>query len=132
MKIIACGSRSWTDREMVYMVLDRVSVIRKLDWDIWEHRVRMLIHGGAKGADEMAGQWALIAGIPQTVFRAQWDVFGRRAGMIRNQLMLTEGKPDLVLAFRMPGKSPGTDDMIRRAREAGVRVEVYGPDGRVE
>jgi hypothetical protein len=41
--------------------------------------------------------------------------------------MLDEGRPDRVIAFRMPGVSRGTDDMIRRARAAGIPVEVIGP-----
>ena len=42
--------------------------------------------------------------------------------------MLTEGKPDRVIAFRMPGESRGTDDMVRRARAAGIPVEVVEPE----
>ncbi|MCY0885078.1 MAG: hypothetical protein OWV35_04255 [Firmicutes bacterium] len=37
--------------------------------------------------------------------------------------MLARGV-DVVLAFRAPGPSPGTDDLIRQARAAGVRVWV--------
>ena len=44
---------------------------------------------------------------------------GRKAGPIRNQRMLDEGKPDLVVAF--PG-GKGTNGMIDLARNAGVRV----------
>ena len=42
----------------------------------------------------------------------------RGAGPVRNARMLVE-KPDLVIAF--PG-GPGTADMVRRARAAGVEV----------
>src|SRR5262249_62369122 len=44
--------------------------------------------------------------------------FGHSGGSKRNQQMLEEGKPDLVLAF--PG-GRGTADMVRRAQEAGIR-----------
>jgi hypothetical protein len=50
---------------------------------------------------------------------ADWNTHGRAAGPIRNQRMLDEVKPELVVAF--PG-GRGTADMVRRAREAGVNV----------
>jgi predicted Rossmann-fold nucleotide-binding protein len=43
---------------------------------------------------------------------------------MRNQRMIDEGKPDLVVAF--PGGS-GTADMVRRAKRASIEVmEVDG------
>ena len=48
---------------------------------------------------------------------------------MRNQLMLECGEPDLVLAFRMPGKSAGTDDMVRRARKADIETHVFEGSG---
>ena len=41
------------------------------------------------------------------------------AGHIRNQQMIDEGKPDLVVAF--PGGA-GTADMIRRAKKHNLKV----------
>jgi hypothetical protein len=55
---------------------------------------------------------------------ADWGQYGAPAGPIRNKTMLTQGRPDVVLAF--PGGT-GTADMKRQARRAGVRVvEVTG------
>ena len=51
------------------------------------------------------------------LFPADWKVRGRAAGHIRNQQMLDEGRPHLVVAF--PG-GRGTADMVRRARAAGI------------
>ena len=59
------------------------------------------------------------AGLPCTVFQADWAGLGRKAGPIRNKLMLDEGKPDLVVAF--PG-GRGTAHMTRIARGAGIEV----------
>jgi hypothetical protein len=41
------------------------------------------------------------------------------APRLRNQRMLDEGKPDLVVAFTGGG---GTKDLVRRAVKAGVSV----------
>jgi len=53
------------------------------------------------------------------VFLANWRTHGKAAGPIRNQQMLDEGRPHLVVAF--PGGT-GTADMVRRAKAAGVPV----------
>jgi hypothetical protein len=58
-----------------------------------------VIEGDAHGADRMAGEWARRHGVENTKFCADWDRLGRKAGPIRNQLMLDEGRPDLVVAF---------------------------------
>lgn len=54
---------------------------------------------------------------------ADWEDLGRKAGPIRNQRMLDDGRPELVVAF--PG-GPGTAHMCRIAREAGVEVIEVG------
>jgi predicted polyphosphate/ATP-dependent NAD kinase len=42
---------------------------------------------------------------------------GKAAGIIRNQRMLDEGKPDLVIAFQ---GGDGTADMVRRANKSKI------------
>jgi UDP-N-acetylmuramoylalanine-D-glutamate ligase len=53
------------------------------------------------------------------VYPADWKLHGKSAGHIRNQQMLDESKPDIVIAF--PG-GRGTANMIKRAKKAGVEV----------
>ena len=60
-------------------------------------------------------------GVPFDVYMADWKRLGRKAGPIRNQRMLVEGKPDLVVAF--PG-GKGTAGMVTLARNASVEVIV--------
>ena len=79
----------------------------------------LVIHGGARGADSLAAQWCIKQRVPEMVFRAAWSQVGLAAGPRRNARMLAEGRPDLVVAF--PG-GRGTEDMVRKARLAGVRV----------
>ena len=80
----------------------------------------VVIHGDCPtGADHWAALWCRREGIEERRFPAQWDLHGRSAGPTRNQRMLDEGRPDLVLAF--PG-GRGTADMVRRADTAGVLV----------
>jgi len=85
----------------------------------------IIIHGAARGADSIAGVMAEHLKCKVLAFPAQWDKYGRSAGPLRNQQMLDEGKPDIVLAFHASlAKSKGTKDMVRRATQARVPVKV--------
>lgn len=107
MRVIVCGGRNYSD-------------VRRVEEQLETLNIRLLITGGARGADELAYDWAMKRGCPVCVFPANWNVNGKAAGPIRNGWMLEHGKPDLVVAF--PGGT-GTLDMIHRARIAGVAVE---------
>jgi predicted Rossmann-fold nucleotide-binding protein len=109
-RVLVCGGRNYADRAAIYASLDNLHA---------EHEFTVLIAGGARGADTLAAQWAQDRGIPTQVYTAEWESLGRKAGPIRNQRMLTEGKPDLVVAF--PG-GKGTANMVAQARAAGLRV----------
>jgi hypothetical protein len=78
-----------------------------------------IIHGGARGADTLAGIWADYTGVPCTVFPADWNRYGPAAGSIRNTQMLEEGCPDAILAC--PG-GPGTRNMIKQATSRKIPV----------
>jgi hypothetical protein len=68
---------------------------------------------------------AQACGYPFREFSADWQKFGKAAGPIRNQQMLDEGKPDLVIAFHEDlENSKGTQDMINRAKVQGVPVRL--------
>ncbi len=109
MRVLVCGGRDYSDRKFVYQCLDALHK---------EHPIDVLIEGGAVGTDRIAGGWAVKMGINNLVFPADWNKHGKAAGPIRNQRMLNEGKPDLVVAF--PG-GRGTADMMKRAKAAGVK-----------
>jgi hypothetical protein len=107
MRVLVCGGREFANRQMLTKALNRLRQ---------ERGIVLIIAGGARGADAMAEWWAQGEGVPCDVYQADWTGLGRKAGPIRNQRMLDEGKPDLVVAF--PG-GRGTADMVRRGREAG-------------
>ena len=107
-RVLICGGRDFTDREAAFAALDQHVA-----------GATLVIHGGAKGADTIAGEWAQARGIPVEVYMADWARDKRAAGPIRNKRMLVEGKPDLVVA--LPG-GKGTAHMVGIARKAGVTV----------
>lgn len=110
MKVLVCGGRTFDDAELLCGVLNGLKE-RFPDLSI--------IHGAARGADQMAGRWAHENHVSCVAFPANWDAYGRSAGHVRNGEMLTRGKPDLVVAF--PG-GRGTANMIDQAAMAGVKV----------
>ena len=73
----------------------------------------------ASGADRLGERFAKANNCELLVFPADWNKFGKAAGFIRNQQMIDEGKPDLVVA--LPG-GRGTADMVRRAKKHGIEV----------
>jgi hypothetical protein len=106
MKVLVCGGRNYDDYNHVVKILDWLPIT-------------LIIHGGATGADALAGKYAYEKTLSWVSYCADWDRHGRRAGYIRNLQMLDEGKPDLVVAF--PG-GKGTTMMIKLAKEAAVPV----------
>lgn len=111
MKVLVCGGRDYADRELVYVVLDRIH---------GETPIEFIIQGEADGADALARDWAVSRKVALIGCHADWKKHGRAAGPMRNQDMLDRWEPDVVIAF--PGGA-GTADMVRRARRAGVPVE---------
>lgn len=114
-RILVCGSRGWKQ-------------INPIETVIAGHLAKghlTLIHGACPdGADAIADVLGKKLGAKVVPVEANWERFGKRAGMIRNQKMLDEQRPDVVYAFRAHGKSAGTDDMIERALKAGVTTYV--------
>lgn len=66
----------------------------------------------------MAHKWAMSRKIACSIHPANWSLWGKAAGPIRNHEMLLEN-PDVVVAF--PG-GRGTEDMVNRAYRAGILV----------
>jgi hypothetical protein len=118
MRVIVCGDRNWKRMDIIEREL------RKLPTDT------LIIHGAARGADTLGKFVAEKIGLKVINdgkgFPADWKRYGRAAGPIRNQQMIDEGKPDMVLAFHDNiSESVGTKDMVTRARKARIEVEIF-------
>lgn len=83
----------------------------------------VVAHGAAKGADAMADRAARELGYHVRKYPAAWAAMGRRAGMVRNEMMLDSEKPDVVLAWPL-GESRGTRGCIEMALDRGLYVEI--------
>ena len=133
LRVLVCGGRDYHDRTKIMRVLDTIH-------NSAGGPISHIIHGGARGADTLGGRWTWLHPVDsddpadlgrytveEVVFPVtptEWAFRGKAAGFLRNEKMLTESKPDLVVAF--PG-GKGTAHMVRLAEAAGVPViEVPG------
>ncbi len=110
LRVIVCGGRAFNDKTMLSRVL----------WYVHERRgLAELIHGGQRGAEQMANHWAFEMDIHRTEVRAEWSKYGDpRALLLRNRQMF-ELQPHGVIAF--PG-DVHSRAVVQSAREHGVPV----------
>ncbi len=114
MRILVCGDRHWKRMDIIERELKKFPP------------GTIVIEGEAPGADTLGRFVAERLGFGVIPFPAKWHIYGRGAGPIRNQQMLDEGKPELVLAFHENiSESVGTKDMVHRARSTGIKVEIF-------
>ncbi len=113
MRLLICVGREWKDITLIE------SVLKEYPSDT------TVIHGDCRGADKLSGIVAEKLGMKVIPFPADWNKFGRGAGIIRNQQMLDEGKPNEVIAFHLDiNNSKGTLDMVTIAKKAGIPVRL--------
>lgn len=107
--ILVTGSRNWKSPNPI-------------EWELRnEYEPGAVVHhGGAEGADRVAGAIAERLGFEVAVHPAQWSTYGRRAGFLRNKEMV-ELEPDVVLAFQV-NRSKGAQHTIDLAKAKGIPV----------
>ena len=110
MRVLVCGGRDFYHWNLLHNTLSGIKN---------ENRISCIIQGEAKGADWLAKAWASWFNIPTEDYTADRKAHKKGAGRIRNQQMIDEGKPDLVVAFK---GGTGTADMIRRAKKHNIEV----------
>lgn len=115
LRVAVVGSRTFADKARLYEVLNKNAA-----------KIKIIVSGGAQGADTLATEWATDYGVPYLVFPALWRhpetlVFDRGAGFRRNRYIVDHS--DIVIAF-WDGVSTGTTHTMKMAEEAGKRVIV--------
>ena len=105
MKTVIAGSRSINNINYLY------KAIQESGFEITE-----VVSGGAKGVDKLGEQYAKAHNIKVTGFPAEWNKYGKAAGVIRNQKMAEYA--DALIAV-WDGSSKGTLNMITNAKTSG-------------
>lgn len=113
-KFAVSGSRTWTDPWPIEYVLWRMPY------------GATMLNGMAAGVDTLARQcWERRGGVvdPVPVTGQMWRDLGRRAGIVRNEIMLNR-MPECLLAWQQGG-SPGTAHAIAYATKLGIPTFVF-------
>ncbi len=120
-KILVTGDREFTDEKLVWNAIKNQIEIANGNG----YRRMIIFHGGAGGADEIAGRQCKAHGIHAAQVTAIWEQYGRMAGPIRNEIMVLL-EPDVVLAFHNNlKKSKGTKNCINKATVAEIPVKLF-------
>lgn len=105
MRVLIFGSRHWTNYNRIKEVIKDLK-------DIYDDIT--IIEGGCKGADILARKAAIELGVKYIEYPADWSL-GKKAGPLRNQKMIDEGKPDIAYSFHNDiENSKGSKDMLNR------------------
>lgn len=102
------GSRTFNDYELMK---DKLK----------DGNITSIVSGGARGADKLAEVYADEMNLFIEVINANWQLYGKAAGAIRNKLIIN--KVEQVYAF-WDGISPGTKDAINLADKSKIPVYV--------
>jgi len=112
---IVTGSRRWADAQAIFDALEA-------------YGPDLVVHGGARGADRFAGEWAHEHGVETRVVEPEPGPFAGKAPLVRNRELMAygRGRADagdevMCFAFPLPGTG-GTWDAIRAAKRWGVEV----------
>lgn len=91
-RLLVTGSRYYQNRDAVERAL--LIAFDMLDSD----GPRILVQGGAHGADSLSAEVAREQGWEIEQHKADWENLGRKAGALRNITML-DTQPDVVIGF---------------------------------
>lgn len=133
MRILVTGSRAWYDWKTI------MNAFQEVTKGVKAANVTV-VHGGARGADVIAGDCAAQLGFTVEEHPANWDSCGPdcnpshfrirmgkpycpRSGYVRNSKMVNLGA-DICLAF-IRNDSKGTKMCVELADKAGIPVHRY-------
>jgi hypothetical protein len=112
-RLIIAGSRTFHDYGLLCRKLD--AILANTTEEI------VVISGCAPGADTLGERWAAEHGHTIAQRPANWNLYGRRAGFLRNAQMAQMATHCVVF---WDGKSPGTKHMIALAQKHGLGLRV--------
>lgn len=118
MEVAVVGGRTFDYYELLKTALD-------------SYKITHIISGGAAGADILATVYSREhnkcfedddpSRIELVVYLPEWIVYGKRAGAVRNQLIVNDA--EMMVAF-WDGEPKGTKISIDMAKRKGIPVEI--------
>jgi hypothetical protein len=112
MKVIIAGSRTFTDYSLL---------VSKCDEILKDYTDITIVSGNARGTDKLGEKYGYSKDYNVKIFPANWQLYGKSAGMIRNKEMADYG--NMLIAF-WDGVSNGTRNMINLAKTKGLITHI--------
>jgi hypothetical protein len=131
MRVIVTGSRNWGGvygADRIHKVLEALHILATV-----LGQKLVLVHGDGLGADHIVDGWARRRdsdGVEVETFPANWGMYKKYAGPIRNQAMVDRGA-DLCIGF-CRGTSAGTRHTMALARNADIPTYVINWEETIE
>ena len=113
MKVIIAGSREGFVARNVFEAIEESP---------FNGKITEVVSGGARGVDKDGEYYAYCNQIPITLFLADWDKHGKKAGILRNTQM---GDYAEALVAVWDGQSKGTKHMINYMQSLNKPVYIY-------
>lgn len=120
MRILITGSRDWTDKVTIAQAIREAWLVAGRPYGV------VVVTGGARGADYIAGVYAKRLGFSVEVHKVtqdEWAASGPAAGPQRNKLMVDLGA-DVCLAF-IRNESRGATGCAEMAQKAGIPTHIW-------
>ena len=114
-RVVIAGSRTYENYAEAKRYIDKILQ------QIGSEKTFIFLSGGCRGADMLGERYANEMGYAIERYPAQWDKYGKAAGLKRNKTMAE--KCDCAICF-WDGKSKGTKAMIAYAQKAGKNVNI--------
>ena len=112
MRVIIAGSRNFNDYEILK---------KKLNAILKNQKEVTIISGTANGADKMGEWYANENHLKLEQYPAMWDLFGKKAGYMRNEEMVKVA--DAAIVF-WDGKSKGSKHMIDISKKYNLKLRI--------
>jgi hypothetical protein len=114
MNLAIVGSRHFTNNVQFEKYVDM--------WITENGNPQMIVTGCAKGTDHLAREYAKKYNIDLKVYKADWKMYGKAAGPLRNAEIINNSTH--VLAFPS-NTGKGTQDTLKKAIKAKLSQTVY-------
>jgi hypothetical protein len=119
---LVAGSRDYTNYTEFAGITDHLLSQVKDKYDL------IVFEGEARGTDTLAKKYASEKGYKLAPYPADWDLYGKAAGLWRNEVMTSEVSlyPKKAALFFCSGDADrGIDHCISQAQERGIPLKIW-------
>jgi hypothetical protein len=122
-RLLVTGSRGISDKEFVFKCIEKV---------YHKYKFKNILIGDSQGIDQAVKQYADDHEFELKTFKANWNIYGQKAGEIRNTKMVEQLEIDDKGIAIWDGKSKDTLDCINKLKKENKLLYVFRYDRKDE